>query len=81
MATYIYRNKIDDEKAMIELFRKTHLIKSDNKDIDIEGIKNKLQDFVSKGLLECIPETYEETIKMLCDQKILYYTKLKESIS
>ena len=81
MATYIYRNKIDDEKAMIELFRKTHLIKSDNKDIDIEGIKNKLQDFVSKGLLECFPETYEETIKMLCDQKILYYTKLKETMA
>ena len=81
-ATYSYRSRLDDEKCIDEMFEKLHLIdKKGINNMEIESIKNKLQKYVVKGLIDHIPETYEDAMKMICEQNILYYTKLKDCLS
>ena len=82
IATYSYRNKSNDVKCIDEMFEKIHLTDKMNKNnMEIESIKNKLQKYVIKGIIDHIPETYEDAMKMICEQNILYYTKLKDCLS
>ena len=64
------------------MFEKIHLTDKMNKNnMEIESIKNKLQKYVIKGIIDHIPETYEDAMKMIYEQNILYYTKLKDCLS
>lgn len=80
MATYIWGNKLEDVKKIEDTFEKVHLTHA-KINIPINNIKEMLSNYVDKGLLNNVPETYEEALNMICEQNILYYTRLKESLS
>lgn len=76
-ATYSYRNREDDIKNIDRMFDNVHLTRKD-KISDVDSIKEKLQKYVEKGILDHVPENFNDAIKILCDQRILYYTRIKE---
>ena len=81
MAIFSYRSKKDDIENIGKMFEKVHLTNNQRDNADIDLIKSKLQKYVENGIINCIPETYEETIRMICEQNIIYYTRLKDCIS
>ena len=78
-ASFSYKSKKYENEKIDKIFEKVRL--TTNNTLSLDEIKEKLRYYVDNGMLSHIPETYEDAMKMICEQNILYYTKLKDCLS